>query len=545
MAEQITYTGNAGLGTGSNPGIAAPGGDVSLNAINDTLRTLMLQNNDWNVRKYQQKVADRDKLNQLIVEGQVAIGDIDKEYQPIYDEARRRSEKEYQKWGGNLNDTEGYRRWQASIQDLKDIAAHAQIRTKDMRALEKQRSGIVSPTKQKEFDAFYEKEKAKPFWEQVGIYQPMYDWQGDKISGLATALSRTEPLGKDGIEKRKTDYYTFDQALKNSQFQWLNDIDTRDAIDGITSELMKLAPDQRASTFSHINNRLKQYNNEVGQLLYGRALQEGDKEFAADIQAYVDPASGEIVIKEPLQSFAAKWSLAEKPQFVTSSSEFDKERADYSIKKGDLAVKQMNAATNARKTNAYIAKVGAEINKLKTDQEKDQFISSVYTDTITNQPLTVTSNDGTVRQTQIQAQNVAPIFTFDKGKPVQLKPIGSTDITDNAGKVIGYEGGHYNQRYSKNGRSVDLPVLVSELNDMRKKATDAGFSRDQWKSLGIETVEDYIKKSFENGLLEVNLQGANGTTTRDLNKGALLGISNTLSKKGQQQPFMEEPPATE
>lgn len=158
-----TYQGNAGLGLGGNANIPAVADDRALGILNNTIRDILLQDNEKNVKLFQQKIKDRDDLNQLILNNQVSTGDILPEYQPVFDEGRRRVEDAFMSWRGNPNDTAGFRKYQGAVQDLRDAAAHAQVNTAQIRRLESEKAKEILPRKQAEYQKWIDQQKKQPF----------------------------------------------------------------------------------------------------------------------------------------------------------------------------------------------------------------------------------------------------------------------------------------------------------------------------------------------------------------------------------------------
>ena len=51
--------------------------------------------------------------------------------------------------------------------------------------------------------------------------------------------------------------------------------------------------------------------------------------------------------------------------------------------------------------------------------------------------------------------------------------------------------------------------------------------------------DDYLKSAIKEGYFDVKIIGENGSTNRTVHTEALKALSNTNSKKGQDQPFYE------
>lgn len=194
MADLLSYRGDANLGLGANASIPAISGQENLNLVNQTARDIMLLDNQQNVRLFQQKVQDRDNLTALILQNQTGTGDILPEYLPAFNEATKRAEKAYLKWGGNFNDTKGFSEYQKAITDLKDVSAHAQVNTKSYKDLSDQAAKETLPFKKDQILKFQKEQLANTtsqggFFNQINPFQPIADLDLDYLGGDLTGTS--------------------------------------------------------------------------------------------------------------------------------------------------------------------------------------------------------------------------------------------------------------------------------------------------------------------------------------------------------------------
>jgi hypothetical protein len=516
----LSYTGNAGLGVGSSNSPVTPT-NPNLDVINGTLRDIMLLDNQRNVMLFQQKIKDRDALTEMIMKNQVSSGDILPEYRQHFDQAEKNAEKTFQDWGGNFNDKEGYRKYQAAIQDLKDISAHAQGKTMSLRALEKEKSQQVLPRKQEEYQKWIQQEKTKPFWESVTPYQQLHDFSIDDIVGDVKPVSTVTRDDKDPTITYDTTYFDYNDILRKKRNQYINDQNAADSIDKLFDKLQRLPFNQLVSTLDAMDAQLDRYNQE-------RGLNPGDRGYVQKIKRA--GVGGQVLINEPKTEFAAKYALSQQPQFVTRTPKFDKDIAKYGIDKAKLNIQAKKLGIEAGKANAYIRHLNTKTDKFVRDQQAvGTNIVKQYEDFVNGvAPLnTVNKKTGSVVE-QLNAVFVdrlpqsyrfigGPVMAVDaKGKPTGKITVGQLEpFTETKGNKRPY----YLTRYVN-------PNTGEQINP------DSDFvnqTYNTWRGGGYRgTKEDMVKTLLKQGALEMILQGKNGAS----NYTSMYQSAKTLNAMG-------------
>lgn len=516
----LSYTGNAGLGVGSSDIPVTPT-NPNLDVINNTLRDVMLLDNQRNVMLWQQKVKDRDKLNEMILSNQVSSGDILPEYRQFFDQAEKQAEKSFQDWGGNLNDKEGYRKYQAAIQDLKDISAHAQGKTMSLRSLEKEKSQQILPRKQAEYQKWIQKEKTKPFWEAVTPYQQMHDFSAADILAGVNPISTVTRDEKDPTISYDTTYIDYNDILRNKRNQYINDIDAADSIDQVFDKLQRLAPDQLVPTLDAMDAQIDRYNQE-------RGFNPGEKGYVQKVKR--ENVNGQVLINEPKTEFAAKYALSQQPKYVTRTPKFDKDIAKYGIDKAKLNIQAKKLGIEAGKANAYIRHLNTKTDKFVKDQQAvGTNIVKQYEDFVNGvAPLnTVNKKTGSVVE-QLNAVFIdrlpqsyrfigGPVMAVDsKGKPTGKITVGQLEpFTETKGNKRPY----YLTRY--------VNPSTGEQIDPNSDFVNQTYST--WRKGGYPgTKEDMVKTLLKQGALEMILQGKNGAS----NYTSMYQSAKTLNAMG-------------
>lgn len=244
-----------------------------------------------------------------------------------------------------------------------------------------------------------------------------------------------------------------------------------------------------------------------------------------------------ILDEEQPWTFAAKDALASiEGDYVEKGQKvFNKDIANYLLENkkadADAIYKKGRLANDAMKARAYVANIHSQIKAREGEpEEQTKLLDDVWTrNLLEQQNLTINDGKSKIFQSKIENKKSLPLFTFNsQGKPTLLAPIGGKAIMDKSGKIMGYEGGHYNQQYLYGGRPTELPQLWDLYNAALPVLKKSGFQG---------TFEDYLKGMIEQSALDVKLIGANGSSDKKMNTSALKAISNPLTKKDQEGVF--------
>jgi hypothetical protein len=537
MAVGLTnYTGNAGLGVGSSNVPLGPT-NPNLDVVNNTLRDIMLLDNQRNVMLFQQKVKDRDALTEMIMKNQVSSGDILPEYRRHFDQAEKNAEKSFQEWGGNLNDKDGYWRYQAAIQDLRDIAGHAQGKTMGVRALESDMAKETLPWKKEDMKRWYDKQKAQPFWEPVTPYQQMFSFNMADFDPWAKPQSKITSDPKNPAFKYEEQYFDYGDILKNARYDYLNQNRAAASTDQLVDQLQLLRPDQLVSTLDAVDAQLDRYNQE-------RGLTPGAPGHAPKIKRQV--VNGQTLIAEPKVELAAKLRLSQERNFITRTPKFDKDIAKYGIDKAKLALLAKKAGYEGMKANAYAKNLDAKTNKFVRDQMTvGTDVSKMYVDFVkAMQPrgisLSTKDNKETGRLDAVFIDELPQGYQFINGPVVATDVKGKPNGKITVGRLDPFEttkGGkrsYYIPKYvdAQTGEkiTVDSPIITDTYNDWRRKNNYRGSKEDVLRSLILDNQ------------LELILQGKNGSANYTSMAQSAKTINAAATTKGEEN--IMNPPAS-
>jgi hypothetical protein len=520
----LSYTGTAELGIGGTTVPVTPT-NPNLDIINNSIRDVLLLDNQRNIQLFQNKVRDRDRLNEMIVNNQVSSGDILPEYRKHFDDAEKQAEKAFLSWGGNYNDKEGFRKYNAALQDLKDISAHAQAKTLNMRQLEKEKAQQVLPRKQQEYGFWIEREKQKPFWEQVTPYQQLHDFSVDDILAGVKTFSREaqDPNNpNDPAFKVTESYVDFDDILRFKRNQYVNDQDAADSIDQVFDKLQRLAPHQLVPTLDAMDAQIDRYNQE-------RGLSPGER-------GYVDKVgrvnvNGQTLIQDPKPEFAAKYALANQGQFVSRTPKFNKDLAGYGLDKQKLALQARKLGIDAAKAGAYIRNLDAKTKKfLEQEQAAGTNVAKQFEDFVNAMeprglPIGIKGQSPTEVLDIIYTDRLPQSYQFINGPVVSLDAKGKPTNKITVGRLepfittTGQRRPYYIPRYV-NSQTGDPLTRDSDFIKDRYKA---------WRQGGYNgTLDDMVKTLIKTGAIELTLQGRNGAA----NYSSLYQSAKTLNALG-------------
>lgn len=256
-----------------------------------------------------------------------------------------------------------------------------------------------------------------------------------------------------------------------------------------------------------------------------------------------DGISSEDLIKMRIMGVTPAIKQQTKIQVTKLGLESDRLNLDSWFKHAEIADK-------ARRTNAYVGHMTAEVNKLKTDAAQDQYLQDIYTANIIHQPTLFVPDPNhpgnkNLIDFQIKGDKSLPMFTLQNGNVSQLIPYNAKPIypsgVDNDGlpknpkeKPVGWSGGYYKPEFRKGDRVMSFPELKQEYIDYKQKAAAKGQPfKGGW--------DDYLKGAIQSNVYQVDIHGQNGSTNKDLSTAAQRIISNKDTKKGQAGVFDPSP----
>jgi hypothetical protein len=541
-----TYTGNAGLGVGSNPNIPVSSPNDNLKVIADTSRDIMLLDSERNLRLYNQKIKDRDQLTQLILDNKVSTKDIDEGYLPKFLSIKKDSEKAYDEWGGYFNNIKGYKKYQDTIAGLQDYAAHAQTNTAELKKLQQQRAAETLPWKQKQLDKWIEQQQGKTKkdpWATVDPYQNLFSFSIDPINKLYKTSTGTS-YSQDGLFKFEDTYGDYNATLKNAQNEYLNNGETSEDMREFFGQVEKYDPIQKKRFVDSLNSQLQKYNQE-------RGLQPGQNGYADPIEMVPGP-DGVYRIKADPATFSAKYSLAQQEKYTTRTPIFNKDIATYDLNKDKLALQAKKLDIDAGKAGAYIRNLNAKTEKyLRENKDVSTNIEHQYQDFVDNiKPGGIVITDKkTKKQTGGDAvflDELPGSYQYINGPIVGMKTTTTKDgkVTSTpTGKV---EVGKLEPFTEKGGRPYYIPRYVDPQSGEKVSLDSETYKskfRESRKAGFTGSYDDYVRILLKKGAIEMVLQGKNGTANYTSMYQSAKTLNNEGSKKGQEN--IENPPPDE
>lgn len=523
MADPVsTYRGDAGLGIGSNPQIPVPG-DTNLKVINDSVRDMMLINHENNLRKFQQKVRDRDSLTQLIADNQVNPGNLEPQYLSKYNEGRDAAAKAFDKWRGNFNDHDGYRKYQEAITNLKEVVAHGGANTIELQKLRQQAAQEQLPSKKADILRHIKEQETQDFGEAVKPYQQFQDIREKTFNDFVEPIKSEsrDPNNPAAVyDVSKIDY---DSILRNSRNAYVQDLDKQEDIRQLYTKFSNYDQQQLPKTINAMNAQIDKYNQQNGFV-------KGKPGFVDPINAPV--VNGKMVIKEFPADFAAKYALAKNEDFLTRTPKFDYKllAAQTASEKNKIAAAKVGVEN--KKANAYVAHLKAATDKiLSQSQTEGTDISGEYNtfiDNINPGGVTVsTAGKKTGKLDAIYMDEMPANFQYINGPIVDAKG----KVT--AGKLVPFSASnkdkgsrpYYIPKYvnPQTGEKLDLNSLPSDIEQGWQAAKANGISKP-----------DYVKLLLKKGILELQLQGKNGIANYTSLAQSAKVMNNMASKKGQE-----------
>lgn len=558
----LGYQGNAALGQGSNPQIPVFSPDENLNFVNQTLRDVMSRDAQKNIMLYQQRIADRDALTNQLINNQVSFKNINPEYQPFYDSAKGEVEKNYLAWGGDYNDTNGFRKYQDSVQNLKDITAQLQARTIGLKGLQAERAKQTLPSKQALFDKQIAKEREKEkqkggIWSPVDPVQQIFSASLDPFQKVAVEQVRDNVDPATGIGVKET-FYDWNNALKNGQLMALDPEDGENIRQTITM-FEDAPPDQLSSLIDGFNKNLDVFNKSRG------IIDPANPNYIRFKPLVQDPQTGRLHLNESPAEFAAKLSLATKDAFGSSTPTINKDFAKLANDKAELDLKRQKLALDAQKLGIDRAKAGAYIRSANANADKIR--ASLEAQATTIEPQYQKFIQAIVPGSVSVSRNIfkgGNLFSSSKEGAIDRIPTTSLTagdqfingpVVDSKGKIsVGRlvpftttdkkRSSYYVPRYVDpvSGSVITLGKLPPEI----QAALDIK-NRDRVKADKISK-EEYVKSLLRNNVLDLIVEGQNGSVNySDMLKSAKT-LNAQVTTKGEENINPEVPenlPATE
>lgn len=226
-----------------------------------------------------------------------------------------------------------------------------------------------------------------------------------------------------------------------------------------------------------------------------------------------------VIIEDDVPTFNAKVALANvKGDYVIKGKKsFDEGAFKLNLEKAKNKAEVLALGAKAQADRARAGYYFAKAGEIKDKDQQEKAINDGWTLNLTSQKkLTEKSTDGSMTLAKLPNTETTPIFGWSDGdatKPVIIKPIGAKTIYGSDpqnpatyGKPVGYEGGYYEQEYTRGG----YPVSPEQLSKIYQK-----YSEDE-NAKGKEPVpmDDFLKMAIKEGKVDVKIRGERGSTTR-------------------------------
>lgn len=219
----LSYTGDKNLGLGSNADIPAIDTSANLNPIMEAGRTAMLLNHENNIKLYDQKIADRDKLYGLLDQGLVSPKDLNalEEDRPVLTRLKDRSKEAFFDMinKGGLNNPKAYAEYRDQIKNYNDAAINANARYLGIKQLEQEKGNEVLKSHQDAYQNHINKQLQKGIYGVVDPYQKSLDFDHDKMNALSlkNALVTAGQISPDQTQQNATTKYSSTTVKRDKQ----------------------------------------------------------------------------------------------------------------------------------------------------------------------------------------------------------------------------------------------------------------------------------------------------------------------------------------
>jgi len=344
--------------------------------------------------------------------------------------------------------------------------------------------------------------------------------------------------------------YNYDAVERNAADLYYNDKNQTQNMNRFFEVFHNMPPAAQKFQLDADNARLREYAKAVGiapmlvpdpndkSMIGPKNMIPGP--YSVEYQ-YTTGPNGEIVVTDPVATFAAKHALASVsgPYKWSPTYAWDDKYANWKTKDAlDKSIAYKNYQTGKL---AYQKALSMQTAAEQTNQLDDIFTRSAY-----GQPHLIAGMGGhRIAFEHIQVGNSLPIAGLVTGKdglvhPGIIRGIGAKPIYDKyedgkpamGSKVVGWEGGHYIPHYSLNGKYLEGKQIVAEYEKFKANQPDWGGSFDDYLKAAIVPNPVTGKPTFE-----LALQGANGTTDRLVAQASIRALANAWQKKYQDAPF--------
>lgn len=420
--EILAYTGNAELGSGSNPDIPVmdtAAVEKANSIVSDTAKNLLLMNHENNLKLYAQKISDRDKQLEMLEKSEIATGEILDRDRPVINSLKEQSRKKFDEMiaKGGINNQQAYKDYLDANQEFKDAVTHAQHRQIGSTGIDAEIAKETIPYKRDQLIKWKKEQEdgdAKDFWGNYGVYGQAFDRTPDFFktylkdsliggAGIQPTTSTTQkvvtgPKGTTVTETTKpntvqtakgiipiqgdilkeggktyevtSQHYDYNKILNSARTDYLKPSGKETAEqDTFLNDLSNASDATSVPFLNHLVDRWNKYQSDLGIVKGDSRYKEyGNVNAKENPIAIIDPKTGKKIINLSAPELTAMSALADiQGSYAPSSKkwledvdkfELEQQKVEDARRKSDL-----DRASEERIAKSRIALGYAELNE--------------------------------------------------------------------------------------------------------------------------------------------------------------------------------------
>lgn len=432
----LQYQGNPNLALGSDVGIPVTT-NKDLDLINQTSRDIYLNNISRNQMMFQRKLADRDKLLQALDEGTIKVGDLLEGDDPWVREGLDKMDTAFDQWTKKgINNIEAAREYKKAKREAQERVTQAQARKKFYDEENAALSSEKLPRRQQARRENLNKVINSNKWADLTPYQQTLDLDFDPIKGYVKPVTTEIADPNRPLYKGKRTYVDLEQTKGEATKDFLENNEVRENQIGLFNEYQNLPIERALQDYGAIQRRLVEYNKQ-------RGFKPGDKGYAELKIAMNSDGSpivkdGRLVLNESVPDFAAKWALAQQPNYQTDAFDVDKGALDIAeLRERERHNKAMEGIDRS-KLNLQYKEFDFKANQAGAPNQLAQS-AKVYAETLLAKLNSMKNIDGIIPRDRLNELTSDELKYLGKAitsenkftlKPVELNPEEGSPVTN-------------------------------------------------------------------------------------------------------------------
>lgn len=368
----LAYRGDAALAGGYQGGIPEGIGADSLNTFNRSLENMFRQNNEWNVRRYAQKVQDRDEVMKAVASNVI---DID-----VLDEDRPELEKQIEKiqdirlkTPDVMADAKAWNELQTEIKKFTDMKNSAKARSIEIRKMLQEMAKNPDERYRSQYQQYIQGEIGKGVRHVPNPYLTPLDWDEtifnrvrDPKTGAVISQFQAKELPGSNKPVVQNGLYFKEKITGSDLRDWDQFYSPVTFLEGEN----KIIPDKALKFLSFAkqdpsflsDENLNAINSKLDAINKANALQPNDPRYITPIATRNAGGNGWQLEPDPLQ-VSKKISLFMDYRLPTRQLIPDKDLQTMSSTKAQEALRRAQASTERSKQALNAARANAQ-NKL-------------------------------------------------------------------------------------------------------------------------------------------------------------------------------------